>query len=251
MLTWYRADLHIHTVLSACAELTMGPLDIVQSARAKNLDIIAITDHNSAQNVEAVINAARGTPLTVLPGMEVSSREEVHLICLFPDLDAVLDFQTFVHAHLRNGYFDEQLYGPQIICDSHENILHNSHKLLVHGIQADIETVADETLKRGGILYPAHIDRKAFSIYKVYEMLPPTIDFAAVEISLRIHKDNAKRRFPDIANYPLIAASDAHDIQDIGKTVTFFKLKRPTFSELVKAFKQKGGRRTTLRHPDR
>src|SRR3990172_1612078 len=121
MLRWLKVDLHIHTVLSPCAELSMGPKDIVHKAIGEGLDMIAITDHNAADNVNAVIGAARNFPLTVIAGMEVSTKEEAHVLCLFEDVDRVMQFQEFIQGGLPEGVNDESFFGPQIICDENEH----------------------------------------------------------------------------------------------------------------------------------
>ena len=111
----FRADLHIHTCLSPCAELEMNPREIVEAARGKGIDIIAITDHNSAENVEAVRGAALGKGVTVLGGMEVTSSEEVHLLALFAEREQLLRMQDIVYENLPSGENDERLYGRQVI----------------------------------------------------------------------------------------------------------------------------------------
>lgn len=242
MLRWFKADLHIHTVLSACAELTMGPADIIRTAEKNRLDMIAITDHNSVENVHAVSKAAAHTRVNVIAGMEVATTEKVHLICLFPGLEKSLAFQHEVYDHLHQGHYNEELYGPQIICDHYENIIDKSTRLLMHGIHAPIPQVIKWVHACNGIIYPAHIDRKAYSIYRNYTNLPADLGFSAVEISRNIDAEQAMQLHPDIKSYPIIVASDAHDIQDIGKSITYFRMHSPTFSELRLALEHKGGR---------
>ena len=250
MAQWYRADLHIHTVLSACAELTMGPRDIVLAAEEKGLDIIAITDHNSVANTGAVIQAAIGHELTVIPGMEVATSEDVHIICLFPNQNRAQSFQEFIYQHLLDGYYDDSLYGPQIICDEDENIIDKEHKLLAFSTDVSMAHVYDQAIKGGGIAYPAHVDRRAYSALHALGHIPKDIPFSAVEISRRMYVEEAVRRFPELGRYQIITASDAHDIQDIGKAITFFFLEKPTFSEIKMAFERRNGRRISVMRPD-
>ncbi|MBN1541654.1 PHP domain-containing protein [candidate division KSB1 bacterium] len=248
MLNWFKADLHIHTVLSACAELSMGPKDIVEAALRADLNLIAITDHNSTENIAAVIGAARGTKLTVLPGMEVSTSDQIHLVCLFPDMKTAIDFQNFIYAHLQQGHYDEDLYGPQIVCDHRDHIVEKNCKLLMFGIRASVRLVAQETARLGGLIYPAHIDRHAYSIYRHHSSLPFDIHFDAVELST--HGDSAQmiKEHPELEKYSFVFASDAHDISDIGKSTTCFFMQEPSFHELKLAFAGKEGRRISL-HP--
>ncbi len=246
MLRWYTADLHVHTVLSACAELSMGPKDIVLAAIDHGLDLIAITDHNSIENVHAVLTAAKGTTLSVIPGMEVSTADKIHLVVLFPDLTAAAEFQNFVYSRLPVGHYDEELYGPQIVCDQHDHIVDTNHKMLILGIQASLDEVADQAVACGGLIYPAHIDRSAYSILNKYPSIPAELPFVAVELSAHGSPAQMIAQHPEVANYPMVFASDAHDISAIGSTVTHFLMRSPTFSEIKKAFYAEQGRRVSI-----
>jgi PHP family Zn ribbon phosphoesterase len=126
----YLADLHVHTVLSPCAEVEMIPPLIVKRASELALGIIAITDHNSAENVAAVIEAAESSDLTVLPGMEVHTREEVHLLCLFDSVQQALNWQEFVYAHLPPLRNNENLFGPQFVVDASGDLIRHNERLL-------------------------------------------------------------------------------------------------------------------------
>ncbi len=250
MSEWYRADLHIHTVLSACAELSMGPRDIVLAAEEKQLDIIAITDHNSMANVWAVMQAAVGHDLMVIPGMEVATSEDVHVICLFPEWENALSFQDFIYQHLLEGQYNEALYGPQIILDEHENIIDKEEKLLAFSTTVSMAEVYQEASKLGGLAYPAHVDRKAYSALSTLGHIPQEIPFDAVEISHRLLAEQAREKFPELARYHLITASDAHDIGDIGKAVTSFYLAEPTFAEIKAALADHENQRISIARPE-
>ncbi len=248
MLNWYKADLHLHSVLSACAELSMGPRDIVKKSLQQGLDIIAITDHNSAENVPAVIEAANGSGLTVIPGMEVSSKEEVHSICLFPDLESVLGFQEFVYRYVADGFNDESFFGPQLICDKNDNVIGRNRMMLSFAISAGLDRVAEQVERFQGIIYPAHVDRGAYSILRVLGFIPNHLPIKAVEISQRSKLDEPQIKFLQ-KSYAVITASDAHDIDQVGKEYTFFKLKEPSFAEIKMAINRQDGRAVSLAIP--
>jgi PHP family Zn ribbon phosphoesterase len=248
MLRWYKADLHIHTVLSACAELSMGPRDIVNKALQQNLDIISITDHNSAENVAAVVGAAEGTDLTVIPGMEVSTKEEVHIICLFPDLECVLGFQDFIYSRMTEGKYDESFFGPQVLCDKDENVLGQSDKLLSFAIGATLDEVSEQVVKHGGLFYPAHVDRRSYSLLRVLGFIPSHLPIKAVEITHAGKREEPQIKFLE-KSYSLITSSDAHDIDDLGKERTFFKLAEPSFAEIARAMNRQDGRMLSLEEP--
>ncbi|MBN2356084.1 PHP domain-containing protein [candidate division KSB1 bacterium] len=248
-MRWFRADLHLHTVLSACADLSMGPQDIVKKALQKQLDIIAITDHNSAANTLAVHNAARDTKLTVIPGMEVNSREGIHMVCLFPDIEIVMAFHDFVYCYLQDGHYDPSMLGPQIICDQFENILGEDEHLLALPIKKSYKQVADQMVKLGGLIYPAHIERRANGMLSVLGMLPQDLPFNVIEVSRHIDRLRAQELYGQNNRWRVVTASDAHDLDQIGTAVSYFYLKAPTFSELFLSLSQQNGRETSIRLP--
>ena len=243
---WYKADLHIHTVLSPCADLSMGPKNIIDKSLEHGLEVIAITDHNSCDNVKAILDAAKKTTLTVIPGMEVYTREEAHLICLFSSLQADLQFQKLIHAHLPEGQNDPDWFGPQYIVDANENILEECPRLLALATDLNAKDVLDAVERLGGIAYPAHIDRKANSLLRALGFIPNNWPIYAVEISKTLIDASIEHRFLKNTPYTVIRSSDAHFIEHLGEKHTFFKLEKPTFDELCLAIKKEGGRSCAL-----
>jgi len=140
MLRLFRADLHIHTCLSPCADLNMGPRAIVNKARQHGLDVIGICDHNSSENVPAVVRAARDTNLKVLPGMEVTSKEEVHVLALFDTLERALRLQEIVYEHLP-GENDAEAFGPQVVVNEDHDVLGFNPRLLAGATEKKAEAV--------------------------------------------------------------------------------------------------------------
>jgi len=234
MLRWFRGDLHIHTVLSACAELSMGPKAIVATAIDKGLDFIAITDHNSSTNVGAVMEAA-GSSLTVFAGIEVSTREEIHMIALFPDVETAMDFQSFIYGHLLEGSYDGSWLGSQIICDAQENILGEDDHLLAMPAQVPYPAVIQQVVQRGGLIYPAHIDRRSNGILRVLGFMPGNLPFNIVEVSKNVDPATAEQQYGHNGSLTVITASDAHDIGHIGQAPSYFRMAEPTFAELCLA----------------
>ena len=129
-MTFYPADLHIHTVLSPCAEVEMIPPLIIQQAQLLGLTLIGIVDHNACLNAQAVIQAAEGTGITVLPGMELQTREEVHLLCLFDRMDAALQWQENVFQSLPKLKNNEEFFGPQYIVDREGEYIATEERML-------------------------------------------------------------------------------------------------------------------------
>lgn len=230
----YRADLHLHTCLSPCAELDNSPLGLARAARAAGLDLIAVTDHNAAFNVPAVRAAAEGRPV-VLGGMEVTSREEVHLVVLFPDDASLFAFQETVHAHLPDTD-DERVYRDQVIADAEDGVVGFCRKLLWAAVDLSLESLVDRARALGGLAMAAHVDREGFGLIGQLGFVPPGLPLDALEV-----RDRGALRIAG-TTLPLYTASDAHRPGEVGTRVTTFTLEAPTLGELRLAFRGEGGR---------
>jgi PHP family Zn ribbon phosphoesterase len=238
----YRADLHVHTCLSPCADLTMSPKRIVETGLKKDLDIIAVCDHNSAENVGAAIRAACGTKLTILAGMEITSSEEAHIIGLFPAYDAVNALQDLVYQNLTPGENNESLFGAQIIANELDEIEGYNKRLLIAATKLPVGRIVDEIHQLKGIAIASHVDREAYSIIGQLGFIPEDLMLDALEISTSLSIPEARAKFPEIEKYTLISSSDAHYLNDIGRAFTQLMIEKPTLEELGKAFKGTEGR---------
>jgi PHP family Zn ribbon phosphoesterase len=244
----YVADLHVHTVASACAEVEMIPPLIVRRAVELGLDLIAIADHHSVENVAAVQEAAQPYGLAVLPGMEVQTREEVHVLCLFDDLDAAWQWQETVWAHLPDLPNREEFFGPQFVVDAEGEHLRTNPRLLQTSTDLGFEEMVRLVEEAGGLPIPAHVDREGFSLLANLGMIPPGAGVVAVELSARTTPQEARRRFPELAGMPLIQSGDAHHLDEMVGT-THLLLAAPTVAELRLALQGKGGRRCWIASP--
>jgi PHP family Zn ribbon phosphoesterase len=237
----FRADLHVHTVLSPCAEVEMIPPLIVQKALEKNIDLIAITDHNASANVSAVQKAARGTPLTILPGMEVQSREEVHLLTLFDTLDALGAWQAEVDYALPNLPNEPEFFGEQFVVDETGEFIRNEPRLLLTSTSFSIDQIFERVKALGGIVIPAHVDRFSYGLFPALGLILENWNLLALEISRHISPRKAETTFPALRNYPLMQSGDVHLLDEfLGRTV--FTLNTPTLIELCMAFRHIDGR---------
>lgn len=241
MSPFYVADLHIHTCLSPCAELEMLPELIVQRAQELKLQIIAITDHNSAENVASVINAAQGSGIVVLPGMEVQSREEVHLLSLFDALEQITEWQAFVYEHLPPLKNDERRFGEQLLLDEKGRPDGYLDRLLIASTDLSVEAITQAVLSRGGLCIPAHVDRPANSIIANLGFIPPDLDVSGVEISANTGPVEARQRFPQLQQYGLVASGDAHRLKEMMRRTTL-KMSSVSVSELAFALSGDGDR---------
>jgi len=238
----FKADLHIHTCLSPCADLNMGPKTIVDQALQQGLDVIGISDHNSAENVPAVVRAAQDRNLTVLPGMEVTSKEEVHILAVFDTVDKALRLQEIVYEHLH-GENNTEAFGLQVVVNEDHDVLGFNNRLLAGATELSVEQVVDSICGLEGLAIAAHVDRETFGILGQLGFVPEELHLDALELSRNTSLEEARRRFPEYAGYAFVRSSDAHSAMDIGKVWTSLLLYEPSTREIKKALRGEGGRR--------
>lgn len=240
MLRTMKADLHIHTCLSPCADLRMSPQSIAEHAKIEEIDILGICDHNSAENVPALIRAAGRYEISVLPGLEVTSQEEVHILALFDRLEPAFKLQELIYNHLP-GENDEEAFGMQVVVDEKGEILRFNNKLLIGASTLSVNEVVDAIHSLKGLAIAAHIDREGFSLVGQLGFIPPDLDLDALEISPLTTYQEAMEKFNPV--HPLTFSSDAHFPEDVGNAFTSFYIKEASTAEIKKAFLNKDGRR--------
>lgn len=223
----------------------MIPPLIVRRALELALGIIAITDHNSAENVAAVIEAAKGFDLAVLPGMEVQTREEVHLLCLFDSVQQALDWQEFVYAHLPALKNNESLFGPQFVVDASGELIGCNDRLLLTSTSLSVEQVAQEIEQRGGLCIAAHVDRPAFSLLANLGFVPENVPFSAMEITRYTPWQVLQEQHPSLSRFSFIRSGDAHQLSEMCDN-TIFTLHEPTLAEIAMALRRQDGRRVKI-----
>ncbi len=241
MASFLRVDLHIHTCLSPCAELEMLPELIVARAEELGLSMIAITDHNSVLNAASVIHAARHSDLVVLPGMEVQTREEVHVLALFDTLEQAMAWQAQVEESLPAECNDPEVFGEQLLLDAEGEAAGYEEQLLLTSCQLSIDDVVERVAALGGISIPAHVDRPAYSIIATLGFIPPDLGIAGAEISHLLTVKQARQRFGQLEQVGLIANSDAHRLDDMAARTTI-QASVPTVAELARALAGDGER---------
>ncbi len=197
----FRADLHVHTVLSPCAEVEMIPPLIVQQALELEIDLIAITDHNASANVRAVQKAAEGTKLTVLPGMEVQSREDVHLLTIFETLDALNIWQKEVDAALPEKKNNADLFGEQFVVDETGEFIRNEPRLLLTSAHFSIDEIFERVHTLGGLVIPAHVERTVYGLLPTLGLISEQWNISALEISRRTTPEKLAGTFPTVRKY--------------------------------------------------
>ena len=242
MLKKFRADLHIHSCLSPCSDWDMSPKKIVAKSLEQRLDIIAICDHNTAENAGVALREGVRQGVTVLPGMEVCSKEEVHLITLFKNIEDVLKMQEFVYAHLP-GENKPEVFGHQVVADEHDHVLGENPRLLIGATRLSLLEIVKKVHHLQGICISSHVDRPSYGLIGQLGFIPEDLHIDAVEVSYRVSLDRAQTEIAGIDDYPCVTSSDAHFLDDIGKVWTEFALAAPTLEEIRMALAGTKGRR--------
>jgi predicted metal-dependent phosphoesterase TrpH len=218
----------------------MSPKRILSAAKKEKLDILGICDHNSSENSQAIRNAAKQMDIHVIPGMEITSQEEVHILALFDETEDALKLQDSVYRNLP-GKNDKEAFGMQVIVNEREEVLGFNEKLLIGATTLSLEEILQLIHSFDGVTIASHIDREAFSIISQLGFIPENLDLDALEISPNITYAEAEEKFKN--QYPIIRSSDAHYPDDIGRGYTSFFLKDGTVAEIKKALKNENGRK--------
>lgn len=230
-------DLHIHSALSPCGDTDMTPNNIVGMALLKELDFIAVTDHNSAKNLPAVLAVAEGEGICVLPGIEVTTKEEAHVLAYFDNLEAALELDAHLYDHLPKIMNKPDFFGPQYIMDEEDEITGEVDKLLISATDLSVNVLYDAVTTLGGVIVPAHVDRKTYSLIASLGFIPPDLAVHTIEVSKATSFDEALARFKYLKNYRLLNSSDAHNLGDIAEREYFIELpdlQRSTLLEFLR-----------------
>ena len=219
----------------------MIPPLIVESALDNDIHLIAITDHNTSDNFAAVHKAAEGTPLIVLPGVELQTREEVHTLCLFDDHSQILKFQKFIEASLPNLQNKPEYFGEQFIVDATGDFIRREDRLLLSSTLLSLKEAWVLVTKLGGLFIPAHVNRKAFGLIETLGFVPTDIKVNAVEISRHLSPVEAITKFPQLTGYPIVQNGDVHRLDEFLGTL-LFNISEATISEIKLALSESQGR---------
>ncbi|MEM4248208.1 MAG: PHP domain-containing protein, partial [Candidatus Nanoarchaeia archaeon] len=211
-------DFHIHSGLSACAEKTMSPRQIVLQAKKAGLNFIAITDHNASANVKPICEASNelGGPV-IVPGMEVASAEEAHFLALFKSLEALFDFQELVDSKLPNEQNPVEIFGYQIIYDVSDEVVDTDDRLRQIGTFLTVNEIVSEVKSRGGFIVPSHVFKTKFSLMSQLGFIMSGAGFDAIEIPARQWVAENYKIGMRVEGYPAITGSDAHFLDSIGR----------------------------------
>jgi PHP family Zn ribbon phosphoesterase len=210
-------DFHMHSCLSPCGDDDMTPNNMIGMAKLKELDVVALTDHNSSRNCPAFLKVAEQNGLLAIPGMELCTSEEIHVVCLFYNLSDALAFDEYVYSKTPDIKNDTTAYGNQFIMDSMDNITGKEEKLLITAADISLWQVPKLIEEYHGIAIPAHIDKSAYSILSVLGMFPEDVSFKTAEIFKPQLTDSLIEKHPVLKDMNIIHDSDAHYLWDISE----------------------------------
>lgn len=232
-------DLHMHSCLSPCGDDDMLPSNIVGMAALKELDVIAVTDHNSCLNCPAVMKLAEEYGITAIPGMELTTAEEVHVVCLFPTLEKALKFSEYVYSKLMPFPNDETIFGKQQIVDENDNVTGKVEYLLINATEIYFYELYDLVSEYDGLMIPAHIDKSANSLLSNLGFIPPDSRFKTAEIKHIGFMEDILEKNPYLKDCVIISDSDAHYLENINEPINFIEAESKSIADVFKALRGK------------
>lgn len=208
-------DLHLHSCLSPCGDDEMTPYNLVNLAKLFGYDIIALTDHNSCLNCESAVKVGKEIGITVVPGMELCTSEEIHCICLFPDTEKAMSFSNFVKSKMPPVKNKEHIFGNQLVMDLRDNVLGKEEILLTTAADISIEYLPDIVAEYDGVCYPAHIDRSSYSIISALGDFGTHLKVTCFELTPKADETLFLERYEGTKNKVILRSSDAHYLENI------------------------------------
>jgi PHP family Zn ribbon phosphoesterase len=224
----YYYDFHIHSCLSPCGSDDMTPNNIVNMAKIKGLDVIAVTDHNTCKNCEAVIKVGKKEGILVIPALELQTSEDIHILCYFPSLEKAKEFEEKELSKMSLVKNNEAIFGKQIIMDENDNEIGSMESLLINSSGISIDKIYETVKKYNGAALPAHIDKPSFSVLEVLGEISE--DFKCVEIA------NSKNAQSYKAKFRILTNSDAHYLWDIAEKESLINLNELTVDNIIRYF---------------
>lgn len=231
----YFYDLHVHSCLSPCGDDDMTPANIAGMASIKGLGIVALTDHNTTKNCPAFFKACKVHGIIPVAGMELTTLEDVHLVCLFPDLESAMEFNREVEIRRSPIKNRPELFGRQQIMDHEDNVIEEEENLLLYATELSLDEGKELCESLGGAAYPAHIDRESNGIVAILGGVPEDADYYAYELNQKEASEEYIARFPHLSNMKQLVSSDAHYLWDISEAVNSLEIHdEPYSSDLVR-----------------
>jgi len=213
----YFYDLHIHSCLSPCADDDMTPNNIANMGNLLGLNLMALTDHNTCKNLPPFFAACKRNGIVPVGGMELTTAEEIHLLCLFETLEAALEFGKEIQSHLPPIKNRADIFGNQLITDDEDNVIGEEEKLLLSATDLDLDSAVKLVRSYGGAAYPAHVDRESNGIIAILGDIPPEPGFTACEFNDGANTLPYQERYKSLRELTTLSCSDAHHLWDISE----------------------------------
>ena len=226
-------DLHIHSCLSPCGDNDMTPNNIAGMAALKGLHLLALTDHNTSKNCPAFFEACRRQGIVPIAGMELTTAEDIHIVCLFETLEAAMDFDAFVDSKRIRIKNRTDIFGEQIICNANDEPLGQEEFLLSNATALPLEKAVESARAHGAVVYPAHVDRQANGILTTLGGMPPSPVFTAVEYHDGGRIAELCETHSALAGLETVICSDAHYLWDINEAEHCFLLDDEPYSSAL------------------
>lgn len=227
-------DLHIHSCLSPCGDDDMTPANIVGMAKVIGLDLIALTDHSSCKNCPAFAAAAEAYGMNILFGMELTTAEEVHVLCYFSSLEDAMAFDAYVYEQLPAIPNTPSVFGNQIIYDRHDRICGREEKLLISATAISFDQVYGLVSQYHGIMVPAHINKPSTSLLGNLGLIPPDSRFSCVEVKDPADWPSLQEQYPYLRSCNMLNSSDAHDFNTLHEPLYFIRPEDPSPAAILK-----------------
>ena len=208
-------DFHIHSCLSPCGDNEMTPFNLVNAAKLFGYDIIALTDHNSCRNCRAAVRAGELAGITVVPGMELCTSEEIHVICLFPDCGRAEAFSALVRENIPPVKNRTEIFGDQLVMDSEDTVLGTEELLLNTASFFSVDEVPALVKDYGGVCFPAHIDRASYSLISSLGDFPADLAVNAFELTPNADAESYLAKYPAARGKLILRDSDAHYLENL------------------------------------
>lgn len=230
-------DLHIHSCLSPCGDNESTPANIVGMAYIKGLDVIAITDHNATRNCIAASEVAKAYGITLICGMELTTEEEVHVVCLMPTLEKALELDEYVNVRLLPVENNPTIFGEQNIVNSDDEVIGHENKLLINATSIPFTEAFTLAHSMGGVAFPAHVDKSTTSVLSNLGFIPPESDFKTFEIKHMEKLSTLVSSHSYLQGCKAITNSDAHYLADINEAVNFLHVREKSAEAVIDAIK--------------
>lgn len=232
-------DMHLHSCLSPCGDDDMTPVMIAGMAKVIGLDVVALTDHNTCGNCPAFVKAAKEYEITAICGMELTTSEEVHVLCYFYNLEDAMKFSDYVHDHILPIKNKAAIFGNQYARDEHDEIVYSEEILLISATDISFSDLPALLEEFGGVMVPAHINKSSTSILSNLGFIPPDSTFVCAEVKNPDDVAGLRKEHPYLQGCNIISSSDAHTLNDIQEPIRFLEVEENSVKAILDRIQRK------------